>query len=92
MLGSFMAVSPGCSDDHDWCRCQSNAWLREQVAGADVLAGYIALPLFGRPSQRADQACVDDAQAEEWRAMNSIIYVVGLVVIVAAMLSFLGMR
>jgi hypothetical protein len=57
-----------------------------------LLAWRISLPLFGRAWQRPDRPRVDRAQAEEGRTMNSIVYIVGLVVIVVAILSFLGLR
>jgi hypothetical protein len=70
----------------------SNVPFRDEVAVANVTARRIAPPLFGRASQRADQARVECRQVEECMSMNSVIYLVGLVVVVAAILSFVGIR
>jgi len=71
----------------------SNAPFCQLVARLDIPAPLLALPLFGRASQRARWARVDVVKSRRGgAAMNSIIYLVGAVVIVAAILSFLGFR
>ncbi len=68
------------------------------VAKVSVAAGLAAKPDPGGPCYGPIQECSDlpDAQAvplrQEGNTLNSIVYIVGAVVIVLAILSFLGFR
>jgi len=61
---------------------------RAEISRARVLADFQAL--VSRPAPRVPKGVFPLRQSEECRAMNYLIYLVGLVVVVVAVLSFVG--
>jgi hypothetical protein len=64
----------------------------QKVPGATGIAPKISPRLVGRNAEPAPAKTIIPPEQLEESAMNGIIYLVGLVVVVGAILSFLGLH